>query len=51
MNRSEFSDYSIMWHTVLPSVGIAALSAREAEGGTNILAAEKVWIFNMYTFC
>jgi len=28
--------------SVLPSVGIAALSAREAEGRTNISAGEKV---------
>jgi len=30
--------------SVLPSIGIGALSAREAEGRTNISAGEKVFI-------
>lgn len=35
-------DFFNLFCTVLPSVGIGALSAREAEGRTNITAAEKV---------
>jgi len=37
---------------VLPSIGIGALSAREAEGRTNISAGEKVsvsiWLLNCW---
>lgn len=32
----------IYLHTVLPSTGIGALSAREAEGRANVSAGEKV---------
>jgi hypothetical protein len=39
----EYSDYSTMF-SVLPSVGVGALSAREAEGRSNISAGEKVYL-------
>lgn len=37
-----------MLFTVLPSIGIGALSAREAEGRTNTSAGEKVSIFDCF---
>lgn len=40
MNTDNFLMLSEM--IVLPSVGIGALSAREAEGRTNITSGEKV---------
>jgi hypothetical protein len=39
----EYSDYSTMF-SVLPSVGVGALSAREAEGRSNISTGEKVYL-------
>ena len=42
IDGSDNFDFCVMLCTVLPSVGIAALSAREAEGRTNISAGEKV---------
>jgi hypothetical protein len=39
----EYSDDSTMF-SVLPSVGVGALSAREAEGRSNISTGEKVYL-------
>ena len=36
---------------VLPSIGIGALSAREAEGRTNLSAGEKVIISFLFSLC
>ena len=48
-----FHDFGLL-SPVLPSIGIGALSAREAEGRTNISAGEKVfvsiWLLNCRFF-
>lgn len=36
--------------TVLPSTGIGSLSAREAEGRSNISAGEKVILYQIFSY-
>ncbi|KAI7999637.1 hypothetical protein LOK49_LG09G01840 [Camellia lanceoleosa] len=44
IDESDNFRYCPMLYTVLPSLGIGSLSAREAEGRTDISSADKVHV-------